>query len=282
MFRKLPLALMSRFVASVKRLSSIALVFASAIALVVPSGGAQAGVIDPDDPTKWVDGKPQSAWTADWWQWAMSFPFASSPMFDGDGSRAGYGNTGPVFFVAGAFGGDYTRKFNVPAGKPLFVPVVNAIAFQTLATDTEADLRALAAPTNVFAMWATVNGTSLNAQLLNHRQQSPLFKLSSPLLADFGFCWNDSTEDPTCSNPPVYQDGDAVSDGYWLMLEPLSLGQTYDVVVGGIFQDGSELNITANITAVPEPSTMALLAGGVVSLFGIRRRTLRTAAGTAS
>lgn len=279
MLRKLPLASMSPFVASVKRLSSIALVFASAITLVATSGAAQAGVIGPGEE---VAGKSQAAWTADWWQWAMSFPFASSPMFDGDGSRAGYGNTGPVFFVAGAFGGDYTRKFNVPAGKPLFVPVVNAIAFQTLATDTEADLRALAEPTNVFAMWATVNGTSLNAQLLNHRQQSPLFKLSSPLLADFGFCWNDSTEDPTCSNPPVYQDGDAVSDGYWLMLEPLSLGQTYDVVVGGIFQDGSELNITANITAVPEPSTMALLAGGVVSLFGIRRRTLRTAAGTAS
>jgi hypothetical protein len=166
------------------------------------------------------------------------------------------GNTGSVFFVAGAFGGDYTRTFNVPAGKPLFVPVVNAIAFQTLESDTEASLRALAEPSNVLAMWATVNGTSLNPQLLNHRQKSPLFDLSSPLLADFGFCWNDSDKE-NCQilSPGVYQDGDAVSDGYWLMLEPLSLGQTYEVVVGGIFKDRddpdnpakyTELNIIAN------------------------------------
>ena len=47
MFRKLFLALMSRFAASVKRLSSIALLFASAIALAVPSGAAQAGAFGP-------------------------------------------------------------------------------------------------------------------------------------------------------------------------------------------------------------------------------------------
>lgn len=288
---------MSPFVASVKRLSGIALVFASAIALAVPSGAAQAGV---SDPGAIVAGKSQAAWTADWWQWALSFPYQDasgtiivSPMFDDDGSRAGYGNTGSVFFVAGAFGGDYTRTFNVPAGKPLFVPVVNAIAFQTLESDTEASLRALAEPSNVLAMWATVNGTSLNPQLLNHRQKSPLFDLSSPLLADFGFCWNDSDKE-NCQilSPGVYQDGDAVSDGYWLMLEPLSLGQTYEVVVGGIFKDRddpdnpakyTELNIIANIKAVPEPPTIALLAGGVGFLaFGIRRRRVHTAAGAAS
>jgi len=113
-------------------------------------------------------------------------------MFDDDGSRAGYGNTRPVFFVARAFGGDYIRALNVPAGKPLFVPVVNAIAFQNLETDTEASLRALAEPTNVVAMWATLDGASLNSQLMGHRQQSPLFDLSRPLLPEFGICWNGS------------------------------------------------------------------------------------------
>jgi len=66
------------------------------------------------------------------------------------------------------------------------------------------------------------------------------------------------------------------------MLEPLSLGQTYEVVVGGAFQDGTTLNIAVNMTAVPEPSTIALLGGDVVFLLGIRRRTLHTAAGVAS
>ncbi len=302
MFRKLPLALMSRFVASVTRLSSIALVFASAIALVVPSGAAQAGVVDPGTS---VADKTQAAWTADWWQWALSFPFASSPMFDDDGSRAGYGNTGPVFFVAGAFGGDYTRTFNVPAGKPLFVPVANTIGLQNLEADTEESLRALAKKSidGAVVNWETVtvnglqlpeydpllNDDELEALMQKYRPQSPLIDLSSPLLPEFGICWNGSAPPPDgirenldCVPPSVYEHGAAVPDGYWLMLEPLSLGQKYKVVVNGSFEDGTTLSITANITAVPEPSTMALLAGGVVFLFGIRRRTLHTAAGAAS
>jgi len=38
--------------------------------------------------------------------------------------------TPALFFIGGSFGGDVSRTFNVPAGKPLLVPILNNLAFQ--------------------------------------------------------------------------------------------------------------------------------------------------------
>src|SRR2546423_6015845 len=67
-------------------------------------------------------GKSYGAWAASWWQWAFSIPEAYNPVTDTTGAFAGVGQSGPVWFVAGTFGGSAERTFTVPAGKGLFLP----------------------------------------------------------------------------------------------------------------------------------------------------------------
>lgn len=60
-----------------------------------------------------------------WTEWAMSIPLATSPILDEDGSYAAIGQSGPVWYLAGTFGGAVTRTITVPSGKALFFPVAN-------------------------------------------------------------------------------------------------------------------------------------------------------------
>ena len=83
------------------------------------------------DPTSVAYGRTYSDWSAAWWQWALSIPVASHPLFDnGDCS---VGQSGPVWFLGGKFciagqtcTGTATRSCSVPSGKALYFPVLNA------------------------------------------------------------------------------------------------------------------------------------------------------------
>jgi hypothetical protein len=199
------------------------------------------------------DGDTYYPLTAEWWQWALSYPSSSSPMLDTNGSVAHLGDHGSVFFLAGSFAGSpITRTFNVPVGKQLFFPVANNIGFQDVPTDTEDSLRQLADTSNIFAYYASLDGTPIASQAT--RQKSPLFTLQSPLLPEFGICYPSAC-------PSTYT-GLAVSDGYWLTLAPLSRG-VHTINFGAIFSDGTSLDITDYVNAVPEPGTYALMFVGI-------------------
>ena len=51
-----------------------------------------------------------------WTEWVMSIPVPSNPLFDEDGSDAAIGQSGPVYYLAGTFGGAATRTIRVPNG----------------------------------------------------------------------------------------------------------------------------------------------------------------------
>src|SRR5947209_20498630 len=65
--------------------------------------------------------------SAEWWQWLLGIPANMNPNLDTTGEFCDVDQSGPVWFLAGAFGGKFERACTLPAGKRLFFPVLNNI-----------------------------------------------------------------------------------------------------------------------------------------------------------
>ena len=116
-----------------KRILAVAIVLGLAV-LAVPSVMAR----NADDP-KVMDrdsvayGRTYSEWSAAWWQWALSIPASQHPLFDT--ADCSVGQSGPVWFLGGKFcatnqsncgTSNVVRSCSVPAGKALYIPILNA------------------------------------------------------------------------------------------------------------------------------------------------------------
>jgi hypothetical protein len=67
--------------------------------------------------------------SAEWLQWALSIPASVNPQTDPTGDFAAVGQRGPIWFLAGKFGGGIaTRSCSVPQGTALFFPVINGFS----------------------------------------------------------------------------------------------------------------------------------------------------------
>jgi hypothetical protein len=71
---------------------------------------------------------PPEVLSGHWWQWALSIPAAINPVADATGEFAAVGQSGPVWYLAGNFGGTTVRTVTVPANKALFFPILNYFA----------------------------------------------------------------------------------------------------------------------------------------------------------
>jgi hypothetical protein len=70
--------------------------------------------------------------SAEWWQWALSIPTSVNPQTDTTGEFSVVGQRGPIWFLAGTFGGGTaTRSCSVPQGAALFFPVINGVGINT-------------------------------------------------------------------------------------------------------------------------------------------------------
>lgn len=151
-------------------------------------------------------------WTAKWWQWLLSIPKDSNPAGDMTGKNCAQNQEGPVWFLAGTFGGSAERACTIPAGKAVMFPVLAAECSFTEypALKTEADLRNCAKPLAdvITDMVVTVDGANFQ-NLEQYRAQSPLFNFSFPSSNVYGV-------QPGPSH--------AVSDGYFIFLSPLPAG----------------------------------------------------------
>lgn len=192
------------------------------LAVLVPTQLALANNPNPGvlPPSSSPHGKTYGEWSAVWWQWFLRFP---AP---GPGEPCDVGQQGSVWFLAGApvALGDpgITRTCVIPAGKTLFFPVINAewsvaegpCPFLDVDTTTEAGLRActVAVADHITVVEASVDGIPLQnlaPPASPYRVQSPLFTFDAVV--------GNGVVPPGVSN--------AVADGYWIMLAPLSAGQ---------------------------------------------------------
>lgn len=71
-----------------------------------------------------------------WWSWAASRPAAASPIADATGEHCDESQPKDVWFLAGTSGGAATRTCTIPAGRPVFFPVLNVVCGPTDGCDT--------------------------------------------------------------------------------------------------------------------------------------------------
>lgn len=246
-------------------------------------------ILEPDAS---VAGKSVAEWTAEWWTWAAQAPAAQSPIGDTTGAFANVNNNGPVFFIAGSDGlsGALSRSFEVPAGKPVLLPMINLFDTEPAEIDPPTatlDDRKNAANIVVDGFVHAVDATSLFASIDGNAVANPAHYLVVTDLFSLGptqaGSWIESLGVP--AGAELFPSKAA---GYWLMIEGLSPGP-HTLRFGGssvAFTPGANCctngafpafsqDTTANITVVPEPASALLILSGLLGMLTLRRTRLQ-------
>lgn len=199
---------------------------------------------------KKVFGLKGSEWAAQWWQWAFSIPAPVNPLFDETGDFVEVGQRGHVWFLGGVFSlsGTAVRTATIPTGRSLFFPILNTTwdnvgVEPPLTADEMKDLASQAvAGYDVSSLQVSVDGVEV-------RGVEDMRIASGP----FTYALPDNSIFEVLSGG-IYHRGivsPCVTDGYWCMLRPLSLGP-HTVHFAGIQTSPSffALDITYNLTVV--------------------------------
>jgi hypothetical protein len=198
-----------------------------------------------------VLGKTIGEWSAEWWKWAFAIPALTNPMLGGDCEQ---GQQGPVWFLAGVWlgGTDHERSCNVPRGKHILFPITNSFWIQTLQDQishpeyTETDYRRLAndfLPPSVGGdLEATLEKATLDPTPIIFNPNTPIIRSQSPVFTasfppDNLFKYSFGLDLSEITGRPI------VSDGFWVMLPPLSPGK-YTLH----FRAGDAQNVTYELT----------------------------------
>ena len=223
------------------RLNSIRLVLITAIlglmvlTPIIQAGSTNQGILSPDSPQY---GLTYAEWSAKWWQWVYSISASDNPLVDKNGSNAANGQSGPVWFLAGAYClqpcktmATANRNVNVPEGKALFFPILNVESDDLNLTPpnggspltyNETQLRAfnegfMALAKNMIAEVDGVSIKNLNPGLTSpYRTISPVFTYHIPdnnIYNLFGV------------HLPAQDVPGVVADGVYLMVAPLPIGK---------------------------------------------------------
>jgi hypothetical protein len=170
-------------------------------------------------------------WTARWWQWAYSVPMDVHPAYDDSGKYCAEGQSGPVWFLTGAYEHPVERYCDIPAGKAILFPILNSecsyVEFPGLNTEEELRQCAKLMQDSVVHLEASIDGVPISG-LEHYRVQSTLFNLT--------LGQNNILELPANTNTQ------AISDGNWVFLKPLSPGEHVIYFKGGL----EARNITTN------------------------------------
>jgi hypothetical protein len=164
-----------------------------------------------------LDSKPfgmsYEDWTLKLWHWLLSIPSDINPSLDQTGERCAQGQdiNSTVFFLIGAGGSTAERTCTIPVGKAIFIPI-NAVECSFLefpAAKTDEDLHKCAEEDQSSnpGLFLSVDGREFK-ELEKYRVHSRPFNITFSENNIFGV-----------SGPTR-----AVSDGYWVMLEPLKPG----------------------------------------------------------
>lgn len=132
-----------------------------------------------------------SSLAAKWWTWAASQPVPTNPVADKTGKDCANGQTGSIWFLAGAVGGgDVSRTCTLPAGSDIFFPLINIVDIEA-----KADNRSPGFVRNVLAsvdvknstsnLTVTFDGKDIGPEVIRY-EESPMFAVTLPKQNIFG------------------------------------------------------------------------------------------------
>jgi hypothetical protein len=224
-------------------LRNLSVMLLIALALILPATWAFDEPGNPNPGVIPINARPNGLsygeWSARWWDWVLSIPPSMNPLLDTTGAFCTQGQSGHVWFLAETFGGSASRTCTVPAGTMLFFPILNGVFGSGLgdcpagnpgAGCSVPTLRAAAAA-NVdppVTLLVSIDGVPLK-DLSAYRATSPVFSYTVTSDNLVGL--------PGGTYSPV------VSDGYWLMLAPLSEG-VHTIFIEGISSGGFETDVS--------------------------------------
>ena len=230
-------------------LASAILLLAAALPALAGEGNAgNPGILPPQSH---ACGKTYADWSVKWWQWVFSLPATNSPILDtGDCSA---GQSGPVWFLAGAFvGTTNTRSCTIPAGVALFFPIANGWADDTDCPSYDTfSVEQLAG----FASGFVDSASGLSCTI----DGVPVKGLDDPITSPYRvgpqvFSYTLASTDNILANhfglaciPNGITVAGAAEDGVYLLLAPLSAGQ-HTIHFSVHFGGGGSLDITYELT----------------------------------
>lgn len=177
-------------------------------------------------------------WTAKWWQWAYSIPKDIHPAYDDSGKYCTVNQNGRVWFFPGTYGKPVIRECTIPYGKAILFPILNSecsvAEFPNLKTIQELRICANAFQDQVTQLQAIVDGIAI-PNLEKYRIQSLPFNFTLPENNILGLPANTSTQ--------------AVADGNWVFLKPLSQGKHEIIFKGDTVSSNSSSNNNNTTTA---------------------------------
>ena len=217
------------------------LLAAGALAVTLPVFAEQNGKVVPPNATRY--GNDYGGWSAAYFQWFLAQPLDGHPGVDSPDFDVTAGQSGDVWFLAGVFG-TVERTCTIPAGKALFFPMANVECSSLEAPDsgfygaTAKEQRACAKfwADHFVDVFCEIDGVAV-AKPESYRAKSPQYTFTAPSPWIFG---------------DVGGTGTSVSDGYYILLTPLSSGE-HSVRFGGTFrftveEDGFDAEFSLDIT----------------------------------
>jgi hypothetical protein len=179
-------------------------------------------------------------WTTKWWQWFIGIPNSQQPFPDTTGEKCGINQAGPVWFLVVA-AGKVERNCSIPSDKAILFPILNTECSysETPTLKTEQDLRKCAVEDNKDAVLKASLDNHEIKNIDNYRVTSSPFNVTYPKDPVF----------PTNSNF-----SQAVSDGWFIMLEPLKPGNhelkfSASQLGAGTTGENTVLDVKYNLTA---------------------------------
>jgi hypothetical protein len=199
-----------------------------------------------------VAGLSLAEWSARSWQWSFSLPADANPFSDETGAQCGFGQSGPVFFLAGAERST-ERACVIPLGVHIFVPLAGSECSNVEAPPffgrNEAELQQCATSAvemaksvlDMTAMRLTVDDQDIT-DFSTYRAVTPLMTLWLPESNVLG---------------SASKVAESVADGYQVLLRPLSVGEHVVTIVIPGPQPGQTVTITYRLTVIDAASATA-------------------------